>query len=730
MKKWHLAVACALVLVVLSWFAEKPAPAPHRSATELLSRFAATALQMGVDSSHTNPDVSFDKDRSVVRSSGRDAAMYAAYGRDGQLVDWYCRRCAALSNHSATEDKAVQALTESQASRFSFVDRDVDSGRSRWRSSDGKSEAEIDIEDGVVTRAAVHPVGAREGTLNRSGSRVLGFFRGLSGTIFWVFTSIAGSIVSVAFFRRVDVRRLFLVVILFWLGLYLVALLMEAGRVAPGGVSYHLVWHPLLWAVPCAAGFARLRGDAIEKWTGLLHAVERRRAARRSGVELWNGMLLAWPLALAAYQLPASDLVSQRIPALSAMLGEGSVEGDIVLYFAFIVPVVSKWAAVGRWRTAILLSLGVLLFGAMRHSGPLESWLEMVSGLAVLAVSWWVYASFGLLGVLSAAVASTVAGAIAGLAAGPSHFVGLIASCGVYGIGLAGAQWLQKQGSAGEDEELVNEIRRRSEPFEAMELRSERQFLLTEFAEAREAQMGMLPAQAPAIPGFGLAAVCLPAREVGGDLYDFIAFPDGRWGLCVADVSGKGVPAALYMTMTKGVLASEQRVSTDLKSLALALNERLFEAGQRKIFVTMAMARLDPARRCVELLRAGHNPVLWRRAQQRETVWLKPAGLGLGMVANAVFKRKLDVQNIQLQPGDTLVIYSDGLTEAENPRREGFGEERLEAIAALADEMSPQDFVARVLGEVEQFKEGADPHDDLTIVVLKADGSDSRTLIG
>ena len=253
-----------------------------------------------------------------------------------------------------------------------------------------------------------------------------------------------------------------------------------------------------------------------------------------------------------------------------------------------------------------------------------------------------------------------------------------------------------------------------------VEIRSERQVLLTEFAEAREAQMGMLPARAPAIPGYSLAAVCIPAREVGGDLYDIIPFRDGKWGFCVADVSGKGVPAALYMTMTKGVLASEQRVTSDLRALTLALNERLHQAAQKKIFVTMAFARLDPVTRCVELVRAGHNPVLWRRSARNETIWLKPGGLGLGLVGNKSFQRSLATQAIEMEPGDTLVLYSDGLTEAENTRVELFGEDRLQDILERSQSASADALIQEILASVEIFKEGADPHDDLTLLVLQA----------
>jgi sigma-B regulation protein RsbU (phosphoserine phosphatase) len=211
----------------------------------------------------------------------------------------------------------------------------------------------------------------------------------------------------------------------------------------------------------------------------------------------------------------------------------------------------------------------------------------------------------------------------------------------------------------------------------------------------------------------------VPAREVGGDLYDFLEFPDGQWGLCVADVSGKGVPAALYMTMTKGLLASESRFATDLRELVLALNEPLYLAGRKKTFVTLALTRLDPATGRVTLVRAGHNPVIWRRARLNKTVTLQPGGIGVGLVSNKLFGPKLKQQAIDLEPGDTLVLYSDGLTEAENPTSELFGEERLVQAIEMSDCLDAQASLQRILHAVNEFKQDADPHDDLTLVILK-----------
>ena len=134
----------------------------------------------------------------------------------------------------------------------------------------------------------------------------------------------------------------------------------------------------------------------------------------------------------------------------------------------------------------------------------------------------------------------------------------------------------------------------------------------------------------------------------------------------VADVSGKGVPAALYMMVTKGLLSAGARDSNDLKHLLKELNLHLYRTCKRKVFVTMAAISLDPAGgRCL-YGRAGHNPMIWRRTGRGETRMMKSRGLGLGMVAAESFGRTLEIQELDLEPGDALVLYSDGITEAVN----------------------------------------------------------------
>ncbi len=155
-----------------------------------------------------------------------------------------------------------------------------------------------------------------------------------------------------------------------------------------------------------------------------------------------------------------------------------------------------------------------------------------------------------------------------------------------------------------------------------------RERLKAEFTDAREAQRRLLPAIPPALAGYDITALCLPATDVGGDLYDFHSLPDGRTLFSVADVSGKGMPAALYMTLCKGVLASVCEETSDVERIASLSNLHIYSAGtrgkrDRRVFVTAALAALRPETGEVELVRAGHNPPLLARAGG-EISFLKP----------------------------------------------------------------------------------------------------------
>jgi len=238
--------------------------------------------------------------------------------------------------------------------------------------------------------------------------------------------------------------------------------------------------------------------------------------------------------------------------------------------------------------------------------------------------------------------------------------------------------------------------------------RSEREEMSREANEARKIQEALLPRSSPYIPGFAVSGLSTPAGAVGGDWYDFIPFDDGRWGLVLADVSGKGTAAALLMSATRGMLRSLATACCPSEVLT-KLNELLVNDFPSGRFVTMVYAILDPATRTLKFASAGHlRPLLIENSHARflDTERGLPLGIGPGGYSEA---------EVQLAPGSRLLFYSDGITEATNPEEDEYGAERLEKHFRRSDASAES-----ILKDVRTFANGAGLHDDATVILLKA----------
>ena len=238
--------------------------------------------------------------------------------------------------------------------------------------------------------------------------------------------------------------------------------------------------------------------------------------------------------------------------------------------------------------------------------------------------------------------------------------------------------------------------------------RSERELMSREANEARKIQEALLPRSSPYIPGFAVTGLSTPAGAVGGDWYDFIPFDDGRWGLVLADVSGKGTAAALLMSATRGILRSLATACCPSEVLT-KLNELLVNDFPSGRFVTMVYAILDPATRTLRFSSAGHlRPLLIENshAQFLDTERGLPLGIGPGGYSEA---------QVQLAPGSRLLFYSDGITEATNLEDDEYGAERLEKHFRRTDASAES-----ILEDVRTFANGAGLHDDATVILVKA----------
>src|SRR5437879_2158427 len=181
---------------------------------------------------------------------------------------------------------------------------------------------------------------------------------------------------------------------------------------------------------------------------------------------------------------------------------------------------------------------------------------------------------------------------------------------------------------------------------------------------ARDIQRILLPAEAPAINGFEISGINVPARQVSGDYFDYIKIDDERLGVAIADVSGKGVPASLIMAICRSVLRSQASQNASPSDVLKKVNRQLYPDIKEDMFISMAYLILDHARNGVTLSRAGHDaPLLYKRETQAVTP-LKPPGLVLGIDSGSVFDRMTNDFNVPLERGDVLVLYTDGVTEA------------------------------------------------------------------
>jgi serine phosphatase RsbU (regulator of sigma subunit) len=249
---------------------------------------------------------------------------------------------------------------------------------------------------------------------------------------------------------------------------------------------------------------------------------------------------------------------------------------------------------------------------------------------------------------------------------------------------------------------------------------AEKERLEEELRIARQIQMSLLPAQGVAgLPGVRVAALCLPAAEVGGDYYDLLPLGDTRMGVLVADVSGKGTSAALYMAELKGLVLSLSRIYESPAKLLSEANRILTANMDSRSFVTMTYAVVDTAARRMRYARAGHNPLIHFQARTGLTRVLTPAGLGLGLDPGDRFDKILEEDEVALEAGDFFLFFTDGLSEAMNPGAELFGEGRLRRILEDSGRLTSEELKQRILSEVRHFVGEAEPHDDMTLVVLK-----------
>jgi sigma-B regulation protein RsbU (phosphoserine phosphatase) len=243
-----------------------------------------------------------------------------------------------------------------------------------------------------------------------------------------------------------------------------------------------------------------------------------------------------------------------------------------------------------------------------------------------------------------------------------------------------------------------------------------RERLNRELEIAREVQERLFPQRLPAVPGLDYYGRCRPAREVGGDYYDFLELPEGKLGIAIGDVSGKGIGAALLMANLEASLRALVLVAHNLAELIDRVNSLVLDASSENRYATLFYAEYDPCCHRLSYVNAGHNPpVILRKSDAGFEVFrLDHGGPVVGLL-----RERYEQESFAVEPSDLIILFTDGISESMNSRDEEWGEDRLIEFCKTCHGLPASEATARVMAAAEAFAAGASQHDDMTLVVLR-----------
>ncbi len=265
---------------------------------------------------------------------------------------------------------------------------------------------------------------------------------------------------------------------------------------------------------------------------------------------------------------------------------------------------------------------------------------------------------------------------------------------------------------------LVEQLEGKIADLEAAQQKlAQKERLERELELARQVQQSVLPKIFPNLEGFQFGAVNSPARQVGGDFYDVFAIDSDHFGLAIADVSDKGMPAALFMTLTRSLLLAEGRRVLSPLIAAQNVNHLLVELSNANMFVTVFYGVVQRSSRTLRFVRAGHDRPLLLRASS--VIELGGSGIPLGLFDDEIFK--LSEETIPLQAGDRLVLYTDGLVDLDSPAGQNYERQNLINLAGRCHHMHPNDFCSAVFAELRAFQGDREQTDDMTLLVMEVE---------
>ncbi len=249
----------------------------------------------------------------------------------------------------------------------------------------------------------------------------------------------------------------------------------------------------------------------------------------------------------------------------------------------------------------------------------------------------------------------------------------------------------------------------------------EKERMQKEMQVAQEIQQTLLPKQFPDIEGYDIATIYRAAKDVGGDYFDFVWIDEETLGIIVADVSGKGVPGSLVMTMIRTAVRLEARGNRSAVDILSRVNEFITDDVKKGMFVTIFLVVLDSRNRRISFASAGHNPMILYRQEEDKTYFLNPKGIPVGITLpdGLIFDQTMSSESVKLKKDDILVIYTDGITEAMNPDRDQYGIERFLEFIKNHATLTPEEFAEKLDEDIKEFTKGAEQNDDITLVAIK-----------
>jgi serine phosphatase RsbU (regulator of sigma subunit) len=369
------------------------------------------------------------------------------------------------------------------------------------------------------------------------------------------------------------------------------------------------------------------------------------------------------------------------------------------------------------WLILAVASAAIVLLGPITfYFNPV--FLTWLGTLPVALVSAWLFLRYDFLTAFLAyfftMVGWTSANAYMIGTTNPTidAIIAALVTVGALALGFVGA----RSGTTGDDR--VNYV-----PDYITEM-AQQERLKQELEIAHEVQMSFLPRTMPDVEGVDMAAMCLAASEVGGDYYDFIPLGDGRLAVVIGDVSGKGIQAAFYMTLTKGFFRSLIRQVHSPAEVLRRLNALFRESAPRGTFISMIYGVLDVEARTFTFARAGHNPLILKRSPSQEArsvapQFVQPRGMAIGFASGERFDAHIEEEQLSLRLGDTVVLYTDGFSEAMDRDKALYSDERLARRIADLGALAAHEILHGVTTDVQRFAGAAAQHDDMTMLVFK-----------